>query len=121
MVRCLHPDWAFHSVAPQLTLRLFLSYLSLVPKDFAFGAAPVRDLKQKDQKKYASSCCAALALVGAGAIADGDARQAVWTSVPRAPDPKYDDISDSMWNAVAYWLKHVMPPPPRGTKRKRQA
>jgi len=26
-------------------------------------------------------------------------------SVPRVPDPKYDDICDQMWNAVALWNK----------------
>lgn len=76
-----------------------------VPERFPFDPKRVRDLKQKPEKKYASGCCAALVLTAQEALCDDSPLRATWAQVPRAPDPKYDDICDSMWNAVAFWNK----------------
>lgn len=78
--------------------------LYMVPADFPFDARKVKDLKVKDEKKFASGCCAALVLTACGALQEGPIAR-VWNEVPREPDPKYDDISDQMWNAIAFWAK----------------
>lgn len=101
----LYPHLAVHFIAPQLTVPLFVSLLPRVPASFPMRADKVEDLKVKIEKKYASGVCAALCLVASGALAPSSPLAATWASVPRVPDPKYDDICDQMWNAVALWNK----------------
>lgn len=105
LVLAMYPEWTVEFIAPQLTVPLFVSILHCVPRDFPFEAARVVDLKEKPQKKYASGLCAAFCLLLEGSLARETLIQRVWRSVPCSPDPKYDDISDSLWNAVAWWNK----------------
>ncbi len=93
-----------------------MSLLNVVPDSFPFEKKRVTDLKEKAQKKYASGLCAAFALLQTSCLHEGSRARDVWDRVPCDPDPKYDDICDSLWNAVAYWHKTVCK---RGVKRPR--
>jgi hypothetical protein len=82
------------------------------------SAGRVSDLKVKAEKKFASGVCAALVLCASGALAPSSELCGTWSSVPCQPDPKYDDICDQMWNAVAFWNKRFGKAT-RGQKRAR--
>jgi hypothetical protein len=101
----LSPECTVHFIAPQLTVPLFVSLLQRVPASFPMRADKVEDLKVKAEKKYASGLCAAMTLVASGALRPCSSLVHTWNSVPCVPDPKYDDICDQMWNAVALWNK----------------
>jgi len=68
--------------------------LHLTPDDFPFDKSRIGDLKVKQEKKYASGLCASLVLTAQGALHPSCETSRTWASVPRDPDPKYDDISD---------------------------